>query len=110
MVSARWRLNPRRGDWLRTLRCLLTGHRWEMNKFETQQICYRCLTVEDLRRSCPGTCIAHIDCENDVPGCKYPEPHIHGFDCDKSCSVCGGRGIPVSDPENHPNHREWRGR
>ena len=23
--------------------------------------------------------------------CGYPEPHRHGFACDKSCEVCGGR-------------------
>ena len=24
-------------------------------------------------------------------GCTYPEPHRHGFACDKTCQVCEGR-------------------
>lgn len=24
-------------------------------------------------------------------GCEYPEPHRHGFACDRSCEECGGR-------------------
>lgn len=33
---------------------------------------------------CPET-----DCAGQ--GCKYPEPHRHGFACDKECEVCHGR-------------------
>lgn len=28
------------------------------------------------------------DCHDDT--CSYPEPHRHGFACDKACIVCGG--------------------
>lgn len=56
------------------------------------------------------SCVAHIDCVG-IPGCNYPEPHIHGFTCDKTCAYyCHGKGVPVYDPENHPNHKEWQGR
>jgi hypothetical protein len=24
------------------------------------------------------------------PGCSYPEPHKHGYDCDPTCTTCGG--------------------
>lgn len=57
---------------------------------------------------CRG-CIAHIDCGG-MPGCNYPEPHIHGFACDKTCDYCHGRGVPVYDPESHPDHAEWKDR
>lgn len=42
-----------------------------------------------------------------MPGCGYPEAHDHGFACDKTCVYCRAEGIPVYDPEAHPNHREW---
>lgn len=29
------------------------------------------------------------DCTDET--CMYAEPHKHGFACDKSCSVCGGK-------------------
>ena len=58
---------------------------------------------------CPSgvTCCTEIECES-APGCTYPEPHFHGFICDKTCTYCHGKGVPVIDPENHPNHVEWQ--
>lgn len=50
-------------------------------------------------------CITMQDCHH--PLCRYPEPHRHGFDCDKTCD-CKGRGYKVIDPERHPDHVEWR--
>ena len=50
-------------------------------------------------------CVVSIDC--DTAGCNYQEPHYHGFDCDKSCAYCHGKGVPVMDPEECPNHAEW---
>lgn len=53
----------------------------------------------------PGACITNQDCHD--PRCRYPEPHKHSFACDKTCA-CLGRGYGVDDPENHPNHRQWK--
>lgn len=57
---------------------------------------------------CPGVCLAPIDCDNGMPGCDYPEPHTHGFACDKTCAYCHGQGVPVYDTDNHPDHKEWK--
>ncbi len=106
-----WRIGYRHTDLLRSLRCVITRHDWKVNERGTQRVCERCWTAQDRApQGCPGKCIAHIDCTSDDLGCNYPEPHIHGFACDKTCSRCHGRGIPVSDPENHPNHENWRTR
>lgn len=45
------------------------------------------------------------DCHN--AQCHYPEPHQHSFACDSTCTVCGGGGSRVKDPENHPDHEQW---
>lgn len=50
MMNARWRISPKRGDWLRTVRCVLTGHDWTVNQHGTQQVCFRCWTVDDSLR------------------------------------------------------------
>ena len=31
------------------------------------------------------------DCTNDNETCTYQEPHVHGFACDKTCTVCAAR-------------------
>ena len=31
------------------------------------------------------------DCAPDNANCKYPEPHHHGFACDKTCRDCQGQ-------------------
>lgn len=41
--------------------------------------------------------VAEISCL-DGNGCEYPEPHDHGFACDKTC-LCEGHGFPVSRHE-----------
>lgn len=46
--SRRWTLSPRRGDMLRRFRCALLGHDWGTNPRETQRMCPRCWTVEEL--------------------------------------------------------------
>jgi hypothetical protein len=42
-----WRLGPHRFDWLRSLRCLIVGHRWDVNRRRTQRSCPRCWIVQD---------------------------------------------------------------
>lgn len=42
-----WRLSPKRWDSLRSIRCLLTGHRWHVNSRSTQRSCDRCWVVQD---------------------------------------------------------------
>lgn len=49
VANRRWTLSPRRGDMLRRIRCALTGHRWETNPRETQRMCPRCWTAEELQ-------------------------------------------------------------
>ena len=56
--------------------------------------------------TCRYRCAARIDCH--TVGCNYQEPHEHGFDCDKTCAYCHGKAVPVIDPENHPNHIEYK--
>lgn len=65
-------------------------------------------TEKDALGECKFGCIAPIECEGGMPGCTYTEAHDHGFACDKTCVYCHGKGVPIYDPENHPNHREWR--
>jgi hypothetical protein len=57
-------------------------------------------------RSCG--CGAKIECQNETPGCTYPDPHFHGFACSKACAYCRGKRVDVFDPENHPRHTEWK--
>lgn len=47
-MTETWRLSPKRWDWLRSIRCAVTGHTWEVNSRHTQRVCYRCWTVVDL--------------------------------------------------------------
>ena len=47
MPDARWRVGSRRGDWARSIRCLLTRHDWQVNRRSGQQVCPRCWTVVD---------------------------------------------------------------
>lgn len=42
-----WRLGPQRWDWLRSIRCALTGHRWAVNQQRTQRSCDRCWVVQN---------------------------------------------------------------
>lgn len=42
------------------------------------------------------------DCTDIHNGCFYPEPHKHGFACDRSCNECHGHCHP-SCPE-YPVH------
>jgi hypothetical protein len=42
-----WRIGPKRFDWLRTLRCLLIGHQWQVNPRSTQRSCPRCWIAQD---------------------------------------------------------------
>lgn len=47
-MSDRWTLGQKRGDSLRRVRCLLTGHDWSLNQRKTQKVCPRCWTVVEL--------------------------------------------------------------
>ena len=44
----RWTVSPKRGDWIRRLRCTLTHHHWQTNARRTQRVCYHCWTVDEL--------------------------------------------------------------
>jgi hypothetical protein len=46
-MEVKWRLGPKRWDWARSIRCLLTGHEWDANPRGNQRVCYRCWTVVD---------------------------------------------------------------
>jgi hypothetical protein len=56
----------------------------------------------------PATCVCSPSIDCDTVGCNYQEPHYHGFACDNGCAYCHGKRVPVMDPENHPNHIEFK--
>lgn len=101
-MSEKWRLGPKRWDWLRSIRCALTGHRWESSGPRSmQRVCYRCWTVDDtaaVERAAREADLAEhfkeCDCHDSWDQCPCADA---GHPADGSCDCCP-RGTGLCGP------------
>ena len=82
-----WRVGPQRWDWLRSIRCALTGHRWAVNARRTQRCCGRCWMVQNPV-SPPGTLRRVEELPPQAEKAQRPEPCEHETEPVDGCAFC----------------------